>query len=86
VTIGVATDSAPTQTWFKIDNFRLYSTIDDDFVPTSITAASAEAKVVATEIFDLSGRRLQHRQKGVNIIRERMSDGTQNVKKVIIRN
>ena len=86
VTIGVATDGAPAQTWFKIDNFRLYSTIDDDFVPTSITAASAEAKVVATEIFDLSGRRLQHRQKGVNIIRERMSDGTQNVKKVIIRN
>ena len=86
VTIGVATDGAPAQTWFKIDNFRLYSTIDDDFVPTSITAAVAEAKVVATEIFDLSGRRLQHRQKGVNIIRERMSDGTQNVKKVIIRN
>ena len=86
VTIGVATDGAPAQTWFKIDNFRLYSTIDDDFVPTSITAAVAEAKVVATEFFDLSGRRLQHRQKGVNIIRERMSDGTQNVKKVIIRN
>lgn len=24
VTIGVATDGAPSATWFKIDNFRLY--------------------------------------------------------------
>ena len=24
LTIGVATDGAPAETWFKIDNFRLY--------------------------------------------------------------
>ena len=24
VTIGVTTDGAPTATWFKVDNFRLY--------------------------------------------------------------
>ena len=24
LTIGVATDGAPTETWFKVDNFRLY--------------------------------------------------------------
>ena len=83
VTIGVATDSAPTQTWFKIDNFRLYKTIDEDFVPTAINTASTATKVVGTELYDLSGRRILQYQKGVNIVRERMSDGTMRVKKVL---
>jgi hypothetical protein len=83
VTIGVATDSAPTQTWFKIDNFRLYKTIDEDFVPTAINTVSTATKVVGTELFDLSGRRILQYQKGVNIVRERMSDGTMRVKKVL---
>ena len=83
VTIGVATDSAPTQTWFKIDNFRLYKTIDEDFVPTAINTVSTATKVVGTELYDLSGRRILQYQKGVNIVRERMSDGTIRVKKVL---
>lgn len=28
VTIGVATDGAPAQTWFKVDNFRLYKVVE----------------------------------------------------------
>ena len=83
VIIGVTTDGAPSSTWFKIDNFRLYKTIDEDFVPTAINTVSTATKVVGTELYDLSGRRILQYQKGVNIVREQMSDGTMRVKKVL---
>ena len=28
ITVGVATDGAPAETWFKIDNFRLYRAVE----------------------------------------------------------
>lgn len=29
LTIGVATDGAPAETWFKVDNFRLYRVVEE---------------------------------------------------------
>ena len=78
-------NSAGGDGWFKIDNFRLYKTIDEDFVPTAINTVSTATKVVGTELYDLSGRRIQQYQKGVNIVRHTLSDGTIAVKKVMVK-
>ena len=83
ITIGVRTEGAPAQTWFKIDNFRLYATIDEDFVPTRITSTGNPQRVVAIEMFDLSGRRISRMQRGVNIVRMKMADGNVKIEKII---
>lgn len=41
--------------------------------------------VVSTQIFDLSGMRLQQMQKGVNIVRSIYSDGSVKTRKVIVK-
>lgn len=83
ITIGVRTEGAPAQTWFKIDNFRLYATIDEDFVPTRIKSTGNTLRVVAIEMFDLSGRRISRMQRGVNIVRMKMEDGNIKIEKII---
>jgi hypothetical protein len=82
LTIGVATDSAPSQTWFKIDNFRLYAVAEDSSAPTSVSAGAAVAKVERAEVFSVSGQRILQCQEGINVVREYMSDGTQRANKV----
>ena len=84
VEIGVATDGAPAHTWFKIDNFRLYHTVDNGFV-TSVEDCIVpnDSKVISREYYDLYGRRVQKEQQGVTIVREVMSDGYARVKKNI---
>ena len=81
--IGVATDGAPRQTWFKIDNFRLYAIAEDPSGPTLVTTGTAVAKVERAEVFTVSGQHISRCQEGVNIVREYMSDGTQRANKVI---
>ena len=85
VTIGVATDGAPRQTWFKIDNFRLYATADSDSDPVEVYSEIVEGRVVRTELFNISGQRIQRCQESVNIVREYRSDGTQRTSKVVHR-
>ena len=43
VTIGVATDDAPAETWFKVDNFRLYR-FTHSSQPTSITSIGTQPR------------------------------------------
>ena len=57
VTIGVATEGAPNQTWFKIDNFRLYRLTDGITVGLD-AATTATAHRDGTAIYDLTGRRV----------------------------
>jgi hypothetical protein len=83
LTIGVATDGAPRQTWFKIDNFRLYAVAEEDSDPTPVSTETAVAKVVRAEVFSVSGQRISQCQEGVNVVREYMSDGTQRANKVV---
>jgi hypothetical protein len=83
LTIGVATDGAPRQTWFKIDNFRLYAVAEGDSDPTSVPCDTGVPQVVRAEVFSVSGQRILQRQEGVNVVREYMSDGTQRTSKVI---
>ena len=49
----------------------------------AIEAVNTDANVVKTEIFSLSGKRLNKIQKGVNIVKETMADGTQKTHKII---
>ncbi|MBO5612257.1 MAG: hypothetical protein J5918_06640 [Prevotella sp.] len=49
----------------------------------AIEAVNNDANVVKTEIFSLSGKRLNNIQKGVNIVKETMADGTQKTHKII---
>ena len=56
VNIGVTTDGAPSETWFKIDNFRLYRVHHP--IPTGIERTKNLEKNAADGIYDLSGRHL----------------------------
>ena len=80
VTIGVSTSNAPTETWFKIDNFRLYRLSDSVFdgieviVNWTREALGSSKKSSNSKCFyDLSGRRIvkssnRPLQKGIYIV------------------
>lgn len=51
---------------------------------SGIKSNVSNATAVATEIFSINGIRLQHAQKGVNIIRTTYSDGTIKTNKIIV--
>jgi len=52
-------------------------------VPTRITSTGNTLRVVAIEMFDLSGRRISRMQRGVNIVRMKMEDGNVKIEKII---
>jgi hypothetical protein len=57
ITIGVSTEGAPNETWFKIDNFRLYLLTDevaDGILPTSFSQPHPSSSA----IYDLTGRKV----------------------------
>jgi hypothetical protein len=43
------------------------------------------AKVRAIQLFDLNGRRVMKAQKGINIVKKVMSDGSVKTEKVIVK-
>ena len=53
-------------------------------IQTDIDAPAA-AKVRALQVFDLNGRRMIRAQKGLQIVKKQMSDGTIRVEKVIVK-
>lgn len=86
VEIGVTTDGAPNSTWFKIDNFRLYSVEDKDFVPSAVMDVyDTGRKVMSTYIYNVSGGRTTEMSRGINIVKQQMDDGTVRTRKVFIR-
>lgn len=65
--LGVATSDAPAETWFKIDNFRLYKSE----LPTSVPQVSNKEKTVrdaAPSVYDLTGKRTSANSPGIKII------------------
>jgi hypothetical protein len=54
-------------------------------VLSGIDQTATEAKVRAIEVYDLNGRRLYNAQKGINIVRKQMSDGTIRTEKVVVK-
>lgn len=60
LTIGVMTDNAPEETWFKIDNFRLYPQPDD--VIDAITQLQASDRSLSSNhrqsVYNLQGQKV----------------------------
>ncbi len=65
VEIGVSTANAPAETWFKIDNFRLYKVTKDD--PTTINNLQKEPNIQNDIYYTLSGIRIKHPSHGLYI-------------------
>lgn len=63
--LGVATSDAPAETWFKIDNFRLYRSE----LPTSVKYIyNKEKRRNADEaVYDLTGKRTSAKSPGIKI-------------------
>ncbi len=69
--------------WFKLDNFKLlYESTD---VPTAIKAAAAEktATLVGQKFYTVGGAQVSAPQRGINIVKSVMSDGTVKVAKIL---
>ena len=63
--LGVATSDAPAETWFKIDNFRLYK----NALPTAVKSIYNNVRVQNSDeaFYDLSGKRTTAKAKGIKI-------------------
>ena len=63
ITIGVSTEGAPSETWFKIDNFQLYRQADDTATGIqTVPCSSSQTRFGA--VYDLSGRKVAHIANG----------------------
>ncbi len=70
--------------WFKLDNFKLF--YESDELPTSIGGVESSDKlleVVGQKFYTIDGREVAQPQKGVNIIKNIMSDGSVKAVKVL---
>lgn len=89
LTLGCVWD-AEAQAFF--DEVRLYMTAPaegfnyEDGAATAIeTEAASAARINGIQIYDLNGRRLGTAQKGIQIVKKYMNDGTVKVEKVIVK-
>ena len=73
------------QGWFKIDNFTLF--YESEEVPTAIGSveSSSLTTIVARQYFTVDGVQLAQPQKGINIVKNIMSDGTVKVSKTLVK-
>lgn len=74
------------QGWFKVDNFTLYYNSEE--VPTgveNIKTNGAVTTISSRQFFTIGGAQVSAPQKGVNIVKNVMSDGTVKVSKVIVK-
>ena len=89
LTIGVNFGKG-AQYEFDYAKLYLYAPVKDynyndafNRVVTSIDENSKTAKVRALQLYDLNGRRIVTAQKGIQIVKKMMSDGTVKTQKVI---
>ena len=74
------------QGWFKVDNFTLF--YDSEDIPTAIGSVKTDGAVttiVGRQYFTVGGVQVSAPQKGVNIVKNVMSDGSVKVCKVILK-
>ena len=57
----------------------------DPAIYDGIVNMNAAAEVVATEIFSIDGMRLSQTRKGINIVRQRLSNGTTRTSKILVK-
>lgn len=75
--------------WLIMDNFRLYYYGENSAIqPNGDAEGIDEAQTVSTvkvEIYTLNGARAQSLQKGVNIVKQTMSDGSVKIQKILVK-
>ena len=67
VTIGVSTANAPTETWFKVDNFRLYSVQEYEFPTDGTHQLPSLERIDEGYWYSISGLRIKHPTHGIYI-------------------
>ena len=87
--IGLKKDVQITDDWTIWTNWQLFyygknSTLEPSGNALSIDALNA-GNVVSAEVFTVNGTRVSGLQKGVNIVREILNDGTIRVRKVSVK-
>ena len=87
--IGLKKDVQITDDWTIWTNWQLFyygknSTLEPSGNALSIDALNA-GNVVSAEVFTVNGTRESGLQRGVNIVRETLSDGTIRVRKVSVK-
>jgi hypothetical protein len=68
-------------------NLYYLGDLGEDYIETAIEGveSATEAEVVSTTIYSLNGTVLSAPQKGINILRSVLSDGSVKVQKVLVR-
>ena len=57
----------------------------DPVIYEGIVSTTANAEVIATEVFTIDGMRLAQPRNGINIIRQRLSNGTTTTSKILVK-
>lgn len=85
LTIGLKKDTHVAGDWCPFDNFELYYLGTE--APTGIknVEQGSIASAVSTRIYTIDGQQISRLQKGVNIIKATLADGTVRVSKVLVR-
>ena len=70
--------------WFKLDNFRL--NYDSEGIPTTVKSVQDATRTVeGQEYYTVGGARIAAPQKGINIVKTQLSDGSVKVSKTYVK-
>ncbi len=86
--IGMKKDVQVSNDWVLMDNFQLfYHGTESAFRPESIgeVVLGTNANVVKSEIFSVSGARVNKLQKGLNLVRRTHADGRVTMQKLFVK-
>lgn len=83
--IGVTNDAQASNDWTFIKSVNLKYVKGSGTGINNIAVGEQTGDVVATEIFNASGMKLNSLKKGVNIVKSTMSDGSVKVSKVVVK-
>ena len=90
IVVGVKTVGTMDARWFMGDNFTLMyfgtnSSKENSGDMTSIENVASGATVLSSKFYSIGGAEIATPQKGINIVRTIMSDGTVKVSKVFVK-
>ena len=57
----------------------------DPAIYDGIVNLSNQAEIIATEVFSIDGMKLSQTRKGINTVRQRLSNGTTRTSKILVK-
>ena len=75
-------DGSSTKGWFQADDFRLYYWGKKSDPDTEVSKVTSQP--VRYHYYDLQGAQLSAPQRGVNIVKEVLNDGSIRVRKLLV--